>query len=129
MSDRAAGDTSAPALLRASAAANNNPLLSAAITNLTLDDFTHNAMLLPAASPFVPVAAAPPPSLMPPPSSTTGPSVEGEWGGNEAAVLVLGEFVIVLVLLQSRVIASNQFNKIRAYFRGFYSKYILLYTN
>lgn len=39
-----------------------NPLLSAAVTNLTLDDFTHNAVLMPAAMPFVaapvPVGAA-----------------------------------------------------------------------
>lgn len=51
-----------------------NPLLSAAVTNLTLDDFTHNAVLMPAALPFVPppptVAAAP----LPPSKSSVGTS-------------------------------------------------------
>lgn len=45
-----------------------NPLLSAAVTGLTFDDFTHNAVLLPAAIP-------PPP---PPPPSTISSSVAGK---------------------------------------------------
>lgn len=36
-----------------------NPLLSAAVTNLTLDDFTHNAVLMPAAAPVAALVPTP----------------------------------------------------------------------
>lgn len=51
-----------------------NPLLSAAVTNLTLDDFTHNAVLMPAAMPYV---AAP----VPVPSGQAANTVNRDYGG------------------------------------------------
>lgn len=66
-------DTSSNAASTTTTRSVKNPLLSAAVTNLTLDDFTHNAVLMPAALPFVPppptVAAAAP---LPPSKSSVG---------------------------------------------------------
>lgn len=61
-------DTSSfpPSITPSASRSIKNPLLSAAVTNLTLDDFTHNAVLLPAASPFLPtITPLPPPAQLP----------------------------------------------------------------
>lgn len=54
--------TTIPAYVQPHVPKYTNPLLSAAVTNLTLDDFTHNAVLLPAALPVIAAPVISPPS-------------------------------------------------------------------
>lgn len=86
MSDKNQSDTSSSATQNTSRV--KNSLLSAAVTNLTLDDFTHNAVLMPAAMPFV---AAPVPVL------GDGVNIGHRGGALEMGeLLVCNVFVIVL---------------------------------
>lgn len=84
MSDKYQSDTSSSATQNTSRFV-KNPLLSAAVTNLTLDDFTHNAVLMPA-MPFV----AAPVSIPSEECSSTG---HRDFGGAQ------GEFQKCFVLI------------------------------